>query len=88
MFVRPEQVAAVAAQHPQAVRARLVVFRAGNRDHMAPHCAVTETADTNVSVAITQSVSDLTKLRADIVLVEPGSLANDGKVIDDTRPVE
>ena len=35
--------------------------------------------------AIAHSVRDVTKLRADIVLAPPGSLPNDGKVIDDKR---
>jgi len=30
-------------------------------------------------------VRDITKLRADIELVVPGSLPNDGKVIEDAR---
>jgi phenylacetate-CoA ligase len=35
--------------------------------------------------AVAGSVRDVTKLRADVVLVAPGSLANDGKVIEDAR---
>jgi phenylacetate-CoA ligase len=32
-----------------------------------------------------EAVRDVTKLRADIALVEVGSLPNDGKVIEDAR---
>jgi len=35
--------------------------------------------------AIAASVRDVTKLRADVVLAAPGSLPNDGKVIEDAR---
>ena len=33
------------------------------------------------------TVTDVTKLKARVEIVPPGSLANDGKVIDDTRPI-
>jgi phenylacetate-CoA ligase len=32
-------------------------------------------------------VRDVTKLRSEVVLCDPGSLPNDGKVIEDTRRV-
>jgi phenylacetate-CoA ligase len=35
--------------------------------------------------AVSASVRDVTKLRADVLMVAPGSLANDGKVIEDAR---
>ena len=38
-----------------------------------------------LSAALASSVRDVTQLRADIVLAAPGSLPNDGKVIDDRR---
>jgi phenylacetate-CoA ligase len=31
------------------------------------------------------SIRDITKLRGEVVLVDPGSLPNDGKVIEDLR---
>jgi phenylacetate-CoA ligase len=34
---------------------------------------------------IAQSVRDVTKLRGEVVLCEPGALPNDGKVIEDAR---
>jgi phenylacetate-CoA ligase len=30
---------------------------------------------------------DITKLRCEVRLVDPGSLPNDGKVIEDLRPI-
>jgi phenylacetate-CoA ligase len=35
--------------------------------------------------AIVASIRDVTKLRGEVELVPPGTLPNDGKVIDDTR---
>ena len=37
--------------------------------------------------ALSASLTAVTKLRGAIDLVKPGSLPNDGKVIDDKRPV-
>jgi phenylacetate-CoA ligase len=42
-------------------------------------------ADPAVAGAIVDSLRDVTKLRGEAVLRAPGSLPNDGKVIDDTR---
>ena len=38
-----------------------------------------------LAAAVASSARDVTKLRADIQLVAPGSLPNDGKVIEDAR---
>jgi phenylacetate-CoA ligase len=35
--------------------------------------------------ALDHSIRDVTKLRGEVELVAPGSLANDGKVIEDLR---
>ena len=37
---------------------------------------------------IAETVRDVTKLRAEVALVPPGSLPNDGKVIEDARSYE
>jgi phenylacetate-CoA ligase len=44
----------------------------------------TSVAD-ELAAAVAGSVRDVTKLRAEVVLVAPGTLANDGKVIEDAR---
>ena len=41
-----------------------------------------------LEVDYTVSVKDIFKLRAHVELVASGSLPNDGKVIDDKRPIE
>jgi phenylacetate-CoA ligase len=86
MFVRPEQVAALLARHGEVGRARLVVARAGEADVMTlqAECA---TPGPGLSDALAATVRSVMKLGAVIAIVAPGSLPNDGKVIEDTRPV-
>ncbi len=81
MFIRPEQVAQLAARHPEVVRFRLTVTRAGEADVLTVQVEATD-AD---AAAITASLPDVLKLRGTVELVSPGSLPNDGKVIDDQR---
>jgi phenylacetate-CoA ligase len=82
MFVHPEQVAAICKRHPEIARARLVVTNPDSADAMTLHC---ETAATGIEAAVAESLRELTKLRGEVCLVAPGSLANDGKVIEDAR---
>ncbi|MEM8592928.1 MAG: phenylacetate--CoA ligase family protein [Pseudomonadota bacterium] len=81
MFVRPEQVAALVAKHPEVTRARVVAGREGEADTMVVRIeGAPEGAD-----AYAASVADLLKLRADIDVVEEGELPKDGVLIEDTR---
>ena len=84
MFVHPSQVAAIAERFPQVRKARLVVSGEMANDRM---CLRVETHDTDAALSqqIEGAVRDVTKLRADVELVQPGSLPNDGKVIEDAR---
>ena len=82
MFVHPEQVAAVQKRHPEILRARLVVTNPDSNDAMTLHC---ESATSSIEAAVADSLRDLTKLRGAVQLVAPGSLPNDGKVIEDAR---
>lgn len=84
MFVHPEQVAAVVKRHAEIVRARLVVTNPDSTDLMTLNCEV-GTPSGELDKAIAETVRDITKLRADVKLVAVGSLANDGKVIEDSR---
>jgi len=81
MFVRPEQVAELVARHPEIARARVVAAREGEMDSMTVRI---ETRASNPQL-YEASVLEVLKLRGRIELVPPGSLPNDGKVIDDTR---
>jgi phenylacetate-CoA ligase len=88
MFVHPEQVAAVLARHPQVLKGRLVVDNVDNQDLMSLRCEIAGAPADGLAAAIADSVRELCKLRGQVVFDEPGSLANDGKVIDDVRSYE
>jgi phenylacetate-CoA ligase len=81
MFVRPEQVAELVARHPEIHRARVIAAREGEADVMT----VQVEAAGGDAVAIERTVREVMKLRGKVELVAPGSLPNDGKVIDDQR---
>ncbi len=85
LFVYPSQIAEVSRRHPEVGRVRLVVERQENLDRMSLHCEVAAPA-AGLAEAIEASLRALTSLRGEVCLVAPGTLANDGKVIDDRRP--
>jgi phenylacetate-CoA ligase len=84
MFVHPSQVAEVQRRHPDLGRVRLVVEGAMADDRMTLH-AEAAGADAGLAEAVARSVREVTKLRGEVRLREPGSLPNDGKVIEDAR---
>ena len=84
MFVRPEQVADVIKRHPGAQRGRLVVGRQGETDTMTLKVEVAQPA-ADLQGALADSLRAVTKLGGVVELVMPGSLPNDGKVIEDAR---
>jgi phenylacetate-CoA ligase len=84
MFVHPGQVDAIAKRHPEIRRARLIVSGEMAADTMTLRCEV-EGAPEGLAGRIAESVRDVTKLRGEVELVAPGSLPNDGKVIEDAR---
>jgi len=84
MFVHPGQVAEVMRRHPEVQRARLVVEGEMASDRMTLKVEVAGTPE-GLAARVADSVRDVTKLRCDVILLAPGSLPNDGKVIDDMR---
>jgi phenylacetate-CoA ligase len=84
MFVHPSQVAEIARRHPEVRKARLVVSGALADDRMRLEVEV-EGEPEGLAARIAESIRDVTKLRGEAVLRAPGSLANDGKVIEDAR---
>ncbi|MGN6285628.1 MAG: phenylacetate--CoA ligase family protein [Afipia sp.] len=84
MFVRPEQIAEIGKRHPELGRLRLVVTRDGEADAMTLS-AESATQDGALRDAVAAVLRDVTKLSGGVVLVAPGSLPNDGKVISDER---
>lgn len=88
MFVHPEQVADVVKRHAEVGKARLVVDRIESNDVMTLRCEVEGGGTEELSGALVASLREVCKLRGEIEFVAPGSLPNDGKVIDDVRSYE
>ena len=88
MFVHPEQVAAVLARHPEVLKGRLVIDNVDKQDLMSLRCEIAGAPADELRAAIAHSIRELCKLRGEVVFDAPGSLANDGKVIDDVRSYE
>ncbi len=86
MFVHPGQVAEIVRRHPEIARARLVVEGEMANDRMTLRCEPRSgELDTALAEAIGLSIREVTKLRGEVQAVAPGSLPNDGKVIEDAR---
>jgi phenylacetate-CoA ligase len=85
MFVHPAQVAEIIGRHKSIIRARLVVERPASADQMTLLVEMGEPAET--AAAIAETAQSVTKLRAEVTRVPEGSLPNDGKVIEDRRPI-
>ena len=85
MFVHASQVAAVIKRHPEITRARLVVEGEMANDRMTLHAELSGGAAQGLAERVAQSLRDITKLRGEIVWQQPGTLPNDGKVIEDAR---
>jgi phenylacetate-coenzyme A ligase PaaK-like adenylate-forming protein len=89
MFVQPIQIAEVLRRHPTIARGRLIVARHGESDTMTLHCEVAgDTADAALAAAVAESLRAVCKVKGAVILEAPGTLPNDGKVIEDTRTYE
>jgi phenylacetate-CoA ligase len=84
MFVHASQVAEITRRHPEVLRARLLIEGEMANDRMTLRAEVDGTPQ-GLAAKLAQSVRDVTKLRAEVALCAPGSLPNDGKVIEDAR---
>ena len=84
MFVHPKQVADIVRRFPEVLRARLVVSGAMAQDEMTLRVE-SASASEGLSARISEAIRDVTKLRATVEMAAPGTLPNDGKVIEDAR---
>jgi phenylacetate-CoA ligase len=85
MFVHPTQVAEAVRPYREVLRARLVVGQENQIDVMTLFAEVPAGTEPALAERLTESLHAVTKLRGKVVLQAPGSLPNDGKVIEDTR---
>jgi phenylacetate-CoA ligase len=82
--VHPGQVADIARRFPEVVKARLVVSGEMANDAMTLRVEAASRPE-GLPARIAEAVREITKLRADVELLAPGTLPNDGKVIEDAR---
>jgi len=85
MFVHPSQVAEIARRFPEVVKARMVVSGEMANDAMTLQVETACGGPDGLAAKIGEAIRDVTKLRGEVILVLPGSLPNDGKVIEDAR---
>ncbi len=85
MFVHPGQVADIVKRFPEVARARLVVSGEMANDAMTLRVETACGGPDALASKISEAIRDVTKLRGNVEFLLPGSLPNDGKVIEDAR---
>jgi phenylacetate-CoA ligase len=85
MFVHPGQLAQVAQRHPGLGRLRLVVSGEPAAERLLLRAETPQPQVPELAQQLAASVREVTKLRAEVELCAPGSLPDDGKVIEDGR---
>jgi phenylacetate-CoA ligase len=85
MFVHPGQVNTIAKRFPEVLKARLVVSGEMANDVMTLRVESAKASADDVIAKISDAIRDVTKLRGSVEWLAPGSLPNDGRVIEDAR---
>ena len=85
MFVHPGQVQSIAKRFPEIAKVRLVVRGEMANDSMTLQVETSCSGPDSLVEKIGAAIREVTKLRGNVELVLPGSLPNDGKVIEDAR---
>lgn len=85
MFVHAGQVADLVKRHPEVLKARLVVSGELAQDHVVLQVEITPSLQKPFVESLMQTARDVTKLRMEVEVLPPGSLPNDGKLIEDRR---
>ncbi|MHB8950295.1 MAG: phenylacetate--CoA ligase family protein [Rhodoferax sp.] len=85
MFVHPGQVADIIKRFPEVTRARLVVTGEMANDAMTLKIETACSGPDALAAKVGEAIREVTKLRGAVEILLPGSLPNDGKVIEDAR---
>ena len=88
IFVHPSQVAAVAKRHKEIGRFRLLVDRIEANDLMTLKCETAAGVDHALVAKIAATLKAVTQIDGEVELFKTGTLANDGKVIEDIREID
>ena len=84
MFVDPEQIAEIARKHPGLGRLRLVIDWVNQADTMTLKVEAPSPSP-DLEKAMEGTIRTVCKVGGKVEFAKPGSLPNDGKVIDDVR---
>ena len=84
MFVHAGQVSEITRRFPELGRARLVVSGEMANDQMTLQIEAASVPE-GLAEQVSAAVREVTKLRGEVTFVVPGSLPNDGRVIEDAR---
>jgi phenylacetate-CoA ligase len=91
MFVHPEQLEKLRLKYKNIDKLRLLVNQINHNDQMHLQCefnnAPSGDAVEKTIQSIQQSLKEITKLNGTVEILPLGNLPNDGKVIDDLRPI-
>jgi phenylacetate-CoA ligase len=85
MFVHPSQVQKVLDTYSQIARGRLVVERPKDTDTMTLEVELKEPPSEDLFHAIEATLRDVAKLKGSVRVVEPGTIPEDAKTIEDIR---
>lgn len=89
MFVHPRQLAQVMARFPDVARYQAVVERPGTLDELTVHLEPATDADLQDQLdEIAQVLRDVTKVRAQLAVLLPGTLPKDASPLEDRRTWE
>jgi phenylacetate-CoA ligase len=88
MFVYPEQIAEVMGRHPEVTQWQAIVEKnaQGTDDFRVAVELTSEPA--GLLEKVTQELRDHVRLRADVEVVHPGTIADGAKRLDDRRSYE
>lgn len=85
MFVHPSQVQKVLEIHPEISKARLVVERPGDQDVMKLEIELKGPVAEGFVSKVECTIRDFMKLKGSVCILEPGTLAEEHKMIEDRR---
>jgi phenylacetate-CoA ligase len=85
MFVHPSQVQKVLNLHPEIATGRLVVDRVKDQDVMTLEVEVKSAVGEGFVPAVEETIKEVIRLRGSVKIVEPGTVKEEGKVIEDVR---
>ena len=85
LFVHPGQVDEIVRRFPEVGRGRLVVTGKLANDVMTLQVETSCSGPDELAAKIEIAIREVTKLRGNVQLLLPGTLPNDGKVIEDAR---